>query len=519
MVIIEQNITGKHSPEDCEDGIVVADHFVAVVDGSTSKTPHRINPTQSNGRYCMAVVADYIKTMPADISLDGFCDGITEKIRSLYPTPDVQAASPEERLCASAVVYSDHRKEIWMIGDCQCIVGGKLHTNAKPSEDAIAEKRSAIFQSMLDSHDDMLSENGLIAHDYARDAIIPDLVASMQDENKTYAVIDGFPILKTGIKVIKLPDGTPSTDIVLASDGYPFLCQSLTKSEAKLARQLADDPFNINTFKATKGLVQGNVSFDDRAYIRFSTAHEQRYFLTISFDGTAYHGWQIQPNGMTVQERLQECLSKILRHKIEVTGAGRTDAGVHAKTMVCHFDYVEGLECRQLAYRLNNILPQDISCNDVRPVAMDLHARFSATRRTYRYFIHTAKTPFARHYSVETHYPLDFGLMNEAAAWLTTATDFKAFCKAGADNKTTVCRLDSARWVQTSPTEWYFEISADRFLRNMVRAVVGTLFDVGRKIISIDQFKDIVANGTRSDSGESMPAHGLFLWAIEYPQA
>lgn len=517
MVIFEQNIIGKHSLEDCEDGIVVADHFVAVIDGSTSKTAHRINPEMSNGRYCMTVISNFIRTMPADITLEDFCTGITVWIHSLYPADDSRLREhPEERLCASAIIYSDFRKEIWMIGDCQCLVGGRLITNGKPSEDAIAEKRAAIFRSKLIGHANMLADDQHIAHDYARDAILPDLVASMKGENKTYAVIDGFPIFQGGIKVISLHANAKPTEVVLASDGYPFLCQSLEKSERKLARQLKDDPFNIHSFRATKGLMQGNLSFDDRAYIRFSTAREQRYFLTISFDGTAYHGWQIQPNGMTVQERLQDCLSKILRQKIEVTGAGRTDAGVHARTMVAHFDYVEGIDCQQLAYRLNNILPQDISCNEARPVSKNLHARFSARRRTYRYFIHTAKSPFARHYSVETHYPLDFNLMNEAAQWLTTVSDFKAFCKAGADNKTTICRLDKARWVQTSPTEWYFEIAADRFLRNMVRAVVGTLFDVGRKLITVSQFKEIVVNGTRSDSGESMPAHGLSLWEIEY---
>lgn len=175
--------------------------------------------------------------------------------------------------------------------------------------------------------------------------------------------------------------------------------------------------------------MKGNVSFDDRAYIRFSTAPSQRYFLTLNFDGTAYHGWQIQPNGMTVQERIQDALTKILRHKTDVTGAGRTDAGVHARTMVCHFDDAKGLDCQQLLYRLNQMLPQDIACRKLLPVSADLHARFSATRRTYRYFIHTSKDPFLRHFSVETHYPLDFPLMNEAATSLLDVTDFKRSVK------------------------------------------------------------------------------------------
>ena len=133
-----------------------------------------------------------------------------------------------------------------------------------------------------------------------------------------------------------------------------------------------------------------------------------------------------------------------------------------------------------------------------------------------RYFIHTQRDPFLRHYSVETHWKLDFEMMNEAALWLTTQDDFKAFCKAGADNKTTLCQVTTAQWVSTSPTTWYFEIAANRFLRNMVRAVVGTLFEVGRHRMTLQQFHEVVATGTRSDAGESMPAHGLFLWDIVY---
>lgn len=241
-----------------------------------------------------------------------------------------------------------------------------------------------------------------------------------------------------------------------------------------------------------------------------------RIFLWLSFDGTAYHGWQIQPNGMSVQEKVQQCLSTLLSQPIAVTGAGRTDAGVHARTMVCHFDIDRELDADQLCYRLNRILPRDISCGRAERVSEDMHARFSAKRRTYRYFIHTQRDPFLRHYSVETHWKLDFEMMNEAALWLTTQDDFKAFCKAGADNKTTLCQVTTAQWVSTSPTTWYFEIAANRFLRNMVRAVVGTLFEVGRHRMTLEQFREVVATGTRSDAGESMPAHGLFLWDIEY---
>lgn len=258
-----------------------------------------------------------------------------------------------------------------------------------------------------------------------------------------------------------------------------------------------------------------------------------RYFLWLSFDGTDYHGWQIQPSGISVQERLQKALSTLLRQDIAVTGAGRTDAGVHARQMVCHFDVPDQDDAtpaidsaKNMLHRLNSLLPRDISCNRLTPVGPDMHARFSATRRTYRYFIHTRKDPFLRRFSVETHYPLDFHSMNEAAEWLTTQTDFRAFCKAGADNRTTICHVTTARWVPmaTDYTDgdtcdswrWYFEISADRFLRNMVRAVVGTLFDVGRGRRTLDDFKHVVSHGTRSSAGESMPANGLFLWKVEY---
>lgn len=528
MIIAEQFIKGKHDETSCEDGIVVTSDFVAVIDGSTSKGLKRVDPGKSNGRYCMETIADYIKHMPADISLDDFCEGITKVIHDIYVSRGLflenvsQPLAPVDRLCASAVIYSRLRKEVWMIGDCQCIVMGKLHVNGKPSESLIAEKRAAAFDELASQHSDM-TDHGELVHDYARDSVLPELVRSMEDENKTYAVIDGYPIYRDGIKVINVNvshGGTTAdsatADIVLASDGYPFLCPTLEKSERKLKKQLATDPYNIGVFKATKGLMRGNVSFDDRAYVRFSPYPAQRYFLTLGFDGTAYHGWQIQPNGMSVQERLQDALTKILRRKIDVTGAGRTDAGVHAHTMVCHFDDIAGRDCQQLLYRLNQLLPNDIACRELKSVDGSLHARFSAVKRTYRYFVHTRKDPFARHFSVETHYPLDFPLMNEAAEALTRIIDFKAFCKADNDARTTICHVTTARWVQTSPTEWYFEISADRFLRNMVRAVVGTLFDVGRHRVTMPAFLDIITNGTRSDSGESMPAKGLFLWNVEY---
>jgi len=241
-----------------------------------------------------------------------------------------------------------------------------------------------------------------------------------------------------------------------------------------------------------------------------------RYFIHLSYDGTNYHGWQVQPNGSSVQAELQRALSTLLRQPIEIVGAGRTDAGVHARKMVAHFDDEELLDLKQTAYRMNRILPRDIAVEKIEKVGDDMHARFSATSRTYHYYIHTHKDPFCRAYSCETHYNLDFNAMNEAARFLLTQDDFASFCKTGADVKTTICHVTHAQWHQTSPTTWYFEITANRFLRNMVRAVVGTLIDVGRHRIDLEGFKQIVENKTRTAAGESMPGHALFLEDVSY---
>ena len=243
-----------------------------------------------------------------------------------------------------------------------------------------------------------------------------------------------------------------------------------------------------------------------------------RYFITLSYDGTRYHGWQVQPNGPSVQEKLQWALSTILRQEdIQVTGAGRTDAGVHARMMVAHFDVeTMNFELQDLTYKLNRLLPQDIAIQKIEPVSDGMHARFSATSRTYHYYIHTVKDPFLRAYSCELHYPLDFQRMNEAAAILMTYDDFGAFCKAHADVKTTLCHITVAQWHQTSTTSWYFEITANRFLRNMVRAVVGTLIDVGRGRLSLDDFRKVIEGKRRTEAGESMPANALFLEEVKY---
>ena len=242
-----------------------------------------------------------------------------------------------------------------------------------------------------------------------------------------------------------------------------------------------------------------------------------RYFIWFSYDGTNYHGWQLQPNGNTVQAELQRALSLLLREEITVTGAGRTDTGVHARQMAAHFDTDVDIEPDVLTRKLNGVLPVDISVSKVEQVADDMHARFSATARTYHYYIHTQKDPFKRMYSLETHYVLDFPLMNEAARILLDYDDFGAFCKAGSDVKTTICHITAAQWHQTAKDAWYFEITANRFLRNMVRAVVGTLIEVGRHRMTLDEFREVIKGGRRTQAGESMPAHALFLERVEYP--
>nr|WP_308570899.1 tRNA pseudouridine(38-40) synthase TruA [uncultured Prevotella sp.] len=240
-----------------------------------------------------------------------------------------------------------------------------------------------------------------------------------------------------------------------------------------------------------------------------------RYFITFAYDGTNYHGWQIQPNGISVQERLNESLSTLLRKAVETVGAGRTDAGVHARMMVAHFDWPDELDCGRLLYRLNRILPWDISVSNIQLVPEELHARFSAKSRLYRYYIHLKKNPFLKRYSWEVHYPLDFSKMNAAAAMLLGEKDFACFCKAGGNQNNTFCHVTEAHWDQVGE-QWVFTIRANRFLRNMVRAVVGTMVNVGRHLITLDDFEQILAKGSRSDAGESVPGNALFLEEIKY---
>ncbi len=242
-----------------------------------------------------------------------------------------------------------------------------------------------------------------------------------------------------------------------------------------------------------------------------------RYFVYLSYDGTNYHGWQVQPNAVSVQQKMNECLATLLRGRCsEVTGAGRTDAGVHAHMMVAHFDTPEPLDGRWLAEKLNRILPHDIAVSSVRPVGDDAHARFSAKSRTYHYWIYTQKNPFARHYATRITYPLDFEAMNKAAEHLLTVQDFTSFSKLHTDTKTNICHVSRAVWEKTADDVWQFEITADRFLRNMVRAVVGTLIEVGRGRLSFEQFCDVIERKDRCAAGDSMPGNALSLVDITY---
>ena len=294
MKIIESSIIGKKSPEACEDGMVVTDDFIAVIDGSTSKTPKHLNPDMKNGRYAMMLISEYIREeLKADASVDDFCQGVTAYIyNKVYEKLGVEERlkeHPEERLTASAILYSRTRNEVWMVGDCQAIIAGKLYENGKPYEEKIARKRVELIAQGLSPAE-------------ARKQIEPLLIKAMlSGQNLTYTVIDGFPIYREGVKVVSVSDScsvqdsvsssdscsvqdpvscsgsasasdtipSSSSEIVLASDGYPFLKPTLAASEAALAEQIANDPQNIHSFIATKGIVEGNKSFDDRTYIRF----------------------------------------------------------------------------------------------------------------------------------------------------------------------------------------------------------------------------------------------------------
>lgn len=241
-----------------------------------------------------------------------------------------------------------------------------------------------------------------------------------------------------------------------------------------------------------------------------------RYFITLSYDGTNYHGWQVQPGADSVQARINDALSKLLGGGVECVGAGRTDAGVHASMMVAHFDTDRDLDCEQLAFRLNRIVPRDIAVQKVERVSDDLHARFSATSRTYNYYVYTRKNPYRRHYAVQLHFEPDYEAMNVAARVLLETDDFTSFSKVNNDQKTNICNVTRAEWVQVDGDLWRFEITANRFLRNMVRAVVGTLLEVGRGKMDKEEFCRVISQKDRCSAGESVPGNALFLVDIKY---
>lgn len=247
-----------------------------------------------------------------------------------------------------------------------------------------------------------------------------------------------------------------------------------------------------------------------------------RFFLTLSYNGTNYNGWQIQENTpATVQQVLEEKMSMILKEKVELTGCGRTDAGVNAKNYVAHFDS----NCADLIgnkkhwlYKFNTVLPVSISVQDIIPVKEEAHARFAAKSRTYYYFLHQFKNPFIEHFSWYVHGDVDFELMNKAALTLLEYTDFTSFSKVGTQNKTNNCKITKAVWHKVANNEWRFTITADRFLRGMVRAIVGTLIMVGKNKITIAEFRKIIEAKDRAAAGSNVPGHALFLTGIEYPK-
>lgn len=243
-----------------------------------------------------------------------------------------------------------------------------------------------------------------------------------------------------------------------------------------------------------------------------------RYFIDLSYNGRAYHGWQIQPDVTTVQAELNNALSTVLRTPLDCMGAGRTDTGVHAKQMVAHFDLNTKLDVDDIVYKLNVLLPKDIHINSIKEVLPEIHARFDALSRTYIYKISRTKDAFnflnAHTYTL----PLDVDLMNQAAKILFEYTDFQCFSKVKTDVKTYNCTIMEAHW-KLDANSLNFKIKADRFLRNMVRAIVGTMIEVGAKKRTLEEFREIITSKSRSNAGTSAPAHGLYLINIEYPKS
>ena len=244
-----------------------------------------------------------------------------------------------------------------------------------------------------------------------------------------------------------------------------------------------------------------------------------RYFIKFSYLGTEFHGSQRQPNGITVQETMEQALKMIFREEVPLTFAGRTDAGVHAREMYAHFDLgFQMPDASHICFRLNGILPNSIAIHDIVPVTDEAHARFTAKSRTYEYHIVDHKDPFSHDLATRVRPGLDFNAMNEAAKYLIGKQDFASFCRSNTDVKTTICDLSFAQWEVKENGHAVFTITADRFLRNMVRAVVGTLFEVGRGKMTVEQFAKVIAQHSRSAAGDSAPAEGLYLTEVRYPE-
>ena len=245
-----------------------------------------------------------------------------------------------------------------------------------------------------------------------------------------------------------------------------------------------------------------------------------RYFLKLAFDGTDYHGWQSQNNATTIQQTLNHALTLVIGETISLTGAGRTDTGVHARNYYAHFDTGDDLDLptrKKLVHKLNRFLPQDIVIYEILPVRSNANARYAATLRTYKYYFHTFKDPFADKYSQYLYGKIDLPLMNTGAELLVSTSDFTSFSKVGTDTKTNICKVTYAEWT-IDGYNLVFTISADRFLRNMVRAIVGTLIELGRGKITLNDLEKIISQKNRCDAGESVPAKGLFLEKIDYPE-
>jgi len=258
-----------------------------------------------------------------------------------------------------------------------------------------------------------------------------------------------------------------------------------------------------------------------------------RYKIILSYNGSQYFGWQNQPDAVSVQETLEKALSTLLRTGIQVIGAGRTDTSVNAIGYTAHFDVAEAIDADAIGYKLNAILPPSVTVHSVLETDADFHARFSATKREYTYFLHRRKDPFMEKFSYLCRYDLDFEKMNLAAQLLLGEHDFSCFEKTGGDNRTSVCTVASAAWHPYTPSlhsicsgkeavagpdspYWYFKIEADRYLRNMVRAIVGTLIDVGRGKRSVNSISELLSSADRCSAGESVPGHALFLSRIDY---